>query len=412
MPWLHVFFAVCLVAVAGCGTGTTDDPTELRIVMSDDWVKAPAFVDAVRAFERSHPDVRVEIQSMLFEDVPEAVRSGIDSGSPPDVAQWHAFAAGAQDMAEPLDDLWRSRLQSSELLPGAVEDVSWAGHRYGVPLDTNAMLVIYDSDRLAARGVGPMGEPYTFSDLKRAARALTLPDGSQRAIGIPSSTWHAFGWIRANGGTLLDVDPDGRVRFTFEQPAVVQAVSFLAELVREGVAFPPTGLVGDRTDAFELLRSGRVSMHVSGSWDLASLRTEANSARYRVAPMPKGLHGNTEGTAMGGSSLFVPKGSRSRALAIEFMLLLTSDHYALRLAKEEGRLPVRLSLYRDPFFQTEDLRTFLDQLKSALPFKLEAFPEAHEAFGDALDDVLTGGKDVATALGEAQHRAEAPRPVR
>jgi multiple sugar transport system substrate-binding protein len=379
--------------------------------MSEDWAKAPAFLDAVRNFEASRSDVRVDVQSMLFEDIADAVRSAIRSGSPPDVVQWHAFAAGAQQIAQPLDDVWRGRLVESEVLAGAVEDVTWAGRRYGVPLDTNAMLLIYDGVRFAAASTPPPGDGYTFADIKGAARALAAPDGNHRLLAIPSSTWHAYGWIRANGGSLLEVDPGGRIRFTFEHPAVVGALGFLSELVREGLALAPTGLVGDRIDAFELLRSGRTSMHASGSWDLASLRKEADSSRYRVSVMPKGASGATEGTAMGGSSLFVPTGSRNRALAIDFMLLLTSDRYALRLAQEEGRLPVRPALYGHQFFQSEDLRTFLRQLASAEPFKLEAFPEAHDAFAQALDEVLISGRDVVAALQDAQHRAEAAGPV-
>jgi multiple sugar transport system substrate-binding protein len=411
-PRALVLLLLSLLLGAACGTRGPGEPTTLQVVISDDWARAPAFLDAVREFEASRADIRVEVQSMLFEDIAEAVRSAISRGSPPDVAQWHAFAAGAEGMAEPLDDVWRTRLDETRVLPGAVEDVTWAGHRYGVPLDTNAMLIIYDSERFAAAGAPPPGDSSTFADLKKAATALAQAEPGHRMIAISSSTWHTYGWIRANGGRLLEVDPSGRVRFTFEEPAVVEAVDFLSDLVREGLAFAPTGLVGDRLDAFEILRSGKASMHVSGSWDLASLRKEADSSRYRVSVMPKGVSGTTVGTAMGGSSLFVPKGARQRTLAIDFMLLLTSDRYALRLVQEEGRLPVRHNLYDHPFFQSEDLRTFLRQLESADPFKLEAFPRAHEAFAQALDEVLISGKGAGTALREAQQRADATEPLR
>lgn len=397
---------VLALVAAACGTTDRDEPAVLRLVMSEDWARAPALVDAIRDFERAHPAVRVDLRGVLFEHVAETVRAGVSTGNPADIVQWHAFAAGAQGLAEPLDDLWGNRLNETELLAGAVDDVTWAGRRYGVPLDSNAMLLIYDAERLGTAGVPLPSDAFTFGNLEGMARTLTSPDGSRRALAIPSSTWHTFGWIKANGGGALEVGDDGRPRFTFDSPQVVEALSFLAGLVRKRLAFAPIGEAGDRINAFELFRSGNAAMHFSGSWDLATLRKEEGSSRYQVSPMPKGM-GGTTGTAMGGSSLFVPRGSRHRDLAVAFMLHLTSDRYALRLAKEEGRLPPRPGVYRDAFFQTPDLQAFLEQLESAHPFKLEAFPEPHKAFARAVEEVLSGRTDAATALRTAQARANA-----
>lgn len=408
--WVLARLAISACLLAGaCGSGSrsgSPPATVLRLLMANDWAKAPVVAQAIRDFERSNPSARVNVQSVYFEEVAETARAEIDRGQPHDVVQWHAFAAGAQGLAEPLDDLWRAKLSEEDFLAGSVEDVVWSGHHYGVPLDTNAMLLLFDSKRFAEVGTGQPSGASTFGDLAAAARALSAPDGSRRALGLSSSTWHTYGWIRANGGEVVTVGPDGRPRFTFEAPEVVEAVEYLAGLARDGMAFPPAGVAGDRTDAFELLQSGTTAIHASGSWDLATLRKLPDSSRYKVAAMPRGTTGRTEGTAMGGSSLFVPKGSKQRALAFRFMTHLISDRYALRLARDEGRLPVRLRVYEDEFFQTEDLRIFLQQLRSARPFKLEAFTEAHKAFSEAVADALAGRKDVKLALDEAQQRAE------
>ena len=113
---------------------------------------------------------------------------------------------------------------------------------------------------------------------------------------------------------------------------------------------------------------------------------------------------------MGGSSLFVAKGSTQRELAFGFMVHLISDRYAIRFAKEEGRLPVRERLFADPFFQDPELKVFLEQLKTARPETLSAFPEATKAFARAIDQAIREGRDAAEALGEAQRVAEASAP--
>ena len=162
----------------------------------------------------------------------DAVRAGISSGAPPDVVQGHAFSAAGQGLAQPLDDLWAGHLDDAEFFPGAIEDVTWAGRHYGVPLDTNALVLIYNEDHLRQAGVSlPLG-PMTFDDFRRLARALTPPDGSRRAIAMPTSTWWTHGWVAANGGELVTSGPDGTPQFALDSPRVVEAIDFLAALVR------------------------------------------------------------------------------------------------------------------------------------------------------------------------------------
>lgn len=402
-------FALLVAAVAaGCSvTAGSGSRTILRVVMANDWAGTPPVIDAVRAFEAAHRGVRVEIEDVYFEFMAEKVRSDIAGGVPPDVVQWHAFAAGAQGMAEPMDRFWEGRLDPAEFLSGSIEDVTWAGVRYGVPLDTNAMLLIYNAAHFREAGVSEPGPSTTFGQVEAAAARLVASNGSRRVIALPSSTWHTYGWVKANGGEVVEVGPGGKPRFTLERAENVEALGYLRGMIAGGAAYPPAGVAGDRVDAFAFFRSERTSMHASGSWDLATLSRERVPWPVRVAVMPGGTSGRTRGTVMGGSSMFVPRGSRNGRLAFDFMLHLAGDGYALRLAKEEGRLPVRVRVYDDPYFRDDPhLRVFLEQLRTAHPFLLEAFPEANRAFGDAIGDVLEGRRDAAAALAEAQRRAE------
>jgi ABC-type glycerol-3-phosphate transport system substrate-binding protein len=101
--------------------------------------------------------------------------------------------------------------------------------------------------------------------------------------------------------------------------------------------------------------------------------------------------------------MWVPQKAEHRELAFEFMTHLISDDNALRLAKEEGRLPARPRVFDDPFFADPDLQVFLKQLRTAHPPKLGAFDAPSEQFTTALEDVLRpDGANPATALHDAQ----------
>jgi len=398
-----------------CGSGREEPPTTLlRVLMTDDWVTVP-FVDAVRSFEREHPTVRVVIEKGPISLLTDAVRAGIGSGAPPDLVQGHAFSAAGQGLAQPLDDLWAAHLDAAEFFPGAIDDVTWAGRRYGVPLDTNALVLLYNADLLRQAGVPEPGPTMTFAEFEALAKALTTPDGQRRGFVVPNSTWWTYGWIRANGGETVDVGNDGKPRLGLDSPAVVQTVSFLSGLIDKGYAFPPRAADSHNGDAVALFASGAVAVHASGSWDLATLRRVVPGTQYRAALMPlgpsgpqggvTGVPGIAPGSAMGGSSMWVPQKAEHRQLAFEFMTHLISDDNALRLAKEEGRLPARPRVFEDPFFADRDLQVFLQQLRTARPPKLGAFDEPSEQFTTALEDVFRpGGADPAFALREAQVR--------
>ena len=368
-----------------------------------DWTTPPV-LDAVRDFERVRANVRVVVDKAPIKNMLDHVKG---SASPPDLVQAHAFAAAARGMAEPLDDLWERSLRPDEFFAGALDDVTFAGSRYGVPLDTNALVLLYNADHFRAAGLPLPRGPMTFAQLEEAARALTKPDGTQRALALGTSTWQTFGWVSANGGEYVRVGHDGRPQFLLDSPPVVGAIEFLAGLVRQGLAVPPRAVETHSTDVFAMFESQATSMYTSAAWDILKLRSTRPHVDYRAMPMPTGASGASEGSAMGGSSLFVHKGSRNRELAFDFMTHLISDRYALRLAREQGRLPVRSRVYSDPFFDDPVLQVVLAQLRTARPERVDSYPEAGKALATAIDQVLRVGDDPVATLRAAQAQARA-----
>lgn len=403
----HVL-AVCLLA-AGCSLGPAVEvpppPTRLKVLMTDDWGSRPAFLAAVKEFEETHNNVRVDVERLPIRNMAEAVRSQVVAGNPADLVQWHAYAAGAQGLAEPVEDLWeRAGMQPAEFFPGAVADVRWGDHLYGVPLDINALVLFYRPESFDDANLAQPSETTTFADLEGYGAAIKAAGGTQKVIALANSYWAAYGWVKANGGELVTV-VDGKPEFTLDSPEVVETLSFLSRMIQQGYAFAPVG-ANSSADSLAQFRSGNSVTHASGSWDLAKLDRETLGTSYGAALMPGGTTGQTQGSVTGGSSLFVPKGSQNRELAFELMRTITADRHALRLAKEERRLPVRPRVYLDPFFDDPVLDVVLQQLETAYPLLIEAFPEAASAWDSAFSDVMRNGADPATALKAAQEKAE------
>jgi multiple sugar transport system substrate-binding protein len=400
------------VLVAGCAsTPAPADPPTLKVVMADDWASAPLVGEVIEGFEGAHPGVRVQVQPSPFSQIPDLVASANELGQPYDLAHWHAFAAAAAGTAQPVDDLWsEAGLRIEDYLPGAIEDVTWEGGLYGVPLDVNALVLMANEEQLRDAGLDhdDLRTPGTF----RAAAALLRSDtDAEHAIAVTASSWAAYGWMTAAGGALIDgTDAHGTPRFTFEDPRNIEALELLVDLVASGDAPPPFS-PDLSIDAIASFSAGETALHASGSWDLPitrrALEVETEVEDIAILPLPQ-RDPTDPRTVLGGSSLFVPEGAEHRELAFELMLALTTDEVAVELAEQEGRLPAKASVYDEPLFASSpDLVAFVEQLPDANVMPLIAYPEVAAAFRDALERALTLQRSPAQAMAEVQAFAEA-----
>jgi multiple sugar transport system substrate-binding protein len=403
-------WAIVVLAALGSACAASPppaDPVLLRVVMADDWATAPAVREVIDDFERDHDHVRVQVQGTPFSQIPELVASGISLEQPYDLAHWHAFAAAAAGLAEPLDDHWEAAgLTDEEYLPGAVADVTWRGERYGVPLDTNALVLLANRRVLSDAGLEP-DDLRTLDGFREAVDRITSTGAADHAMSVSASSWPAYGWIRAHGGELVRIDQTtGEPTFSFDHPDTIAALELLVELVRDGAA-PPPFAPDLALDAVQIFAQGSLAMHASGSWDLPVI-ARATGGELDVAVLPLPQHDpSAPRTVLGGSSLLVPVGSAHPDLAFELMLRLTEDEVALRLAEEEGRLPARARVFEEPLFRSDPLMAaFVDQLPTAEVMPLIAYPEVADVFREALEDAVSGRLEPAAALAEIQRFSE------
>src|SRR3712207_4463095 len=171
-------------------------PITLQVWLAADYANQAPMLDLVADFEKAYPNIDVELSGIEWQKMADKVRLAISQGTPPDLAHQHAFAMGAQGMAEPLDDLWQQWGAAGEFMPGALEDVVWQGRRYGVPLDINALFTIYNKAAFAQAGLAEPGPGYTFAQLRSDLEKLTAADHSRYGIALSSSGWDMYGLIR------------------------------------------------------------------------------------------------------------------------------------------------------------------------------------------------------------------------
>ncbi len=384
-------------------------PITLRVWMGADYVDQAPILDLVKDFEQAYPNIEVELAGHVWQEMAGKVRLAISQGAPPDVAHQHAFAMGARGMAEPVDDPWEQWGTADQFMPGAIDDVTWQGRKYGVPLDINTLFMIYNKAAFLEGGLALPGPDYTYAQLGADLERLTTPDHGRYGIALSASGWRMYGLLASNGGELLH-EENGQVRVSLNDPKVVETLRFFNDLGRRqlGTLPPPQPRQSDHPVA--LFGARKVALFFTGPSDLVRLKNEAPPEVYAevgTAPLPLAEPGAPSASALGGGSLFVPKGAEHRVAAFEFMKWAVADKYALRMAKEMGRYPVRSALYEDPFFKSEPLLfPFLEQLKTARPYKLEAYPTANDIWIEVVRELSTPGGDVDVLINVAQKEVQ------
>lgn len=378
----------------------------LEVWMAADYYNQPPIVDAAKEFEQTYPNVKINLTGVEWNQMGNKVKTAVTGGAPPDIAHQWAYTYGAQGFAEPLDDLWAKWGEESQFLPGAMAGVTWKGHKYGVQLDVNTPIFIYNKEMWAKAGV--TGPAKTFPELKEDLKKVARPSEGVYGIIASASGFGLYGMIRANGGDLIKVEGN-KVIATLDDPKVVEVVKFITDTAKEGLSPVPPQQARQSDHPVTYFGQSRGTSFFGGPVDIKRIQTEAAPdmiQKVATAELPHGFTGNTQGAVMGGGGLFVPKGAKNREISFEFMKWLVSDKYAKRLAAEMGRYPVKTHQYDNPSFNDPLIKPFIDQLKIAVPFPLDPYPEAGAAYGKAIRGAFDGG-DPAQLLKEANQVAQA-----
>jgi ABC-type glycerol-3-phosphate transport system substrate-binding protein len=379
-------------------------PFTLSIWFADDYYNEGPIVGLINEFKQAYPNITIALDHFDWNKLRNKLKEAVAAGNPPDVAHQHAFVFGAQNYAEPVDDLWQQwgKDALAGFLPNALDDVTWGGVKYGVPLDINTTFLIYNKQMFKEAGLAEPGPDYNFTRLREDARKLTNPAQNRYGLAITPGAWDVFGLVRANGGELLK-ERAGQVTAQFDAEPNVQMLQYLSEMVNVDKLMPVPRYTREASPV-ELFKQGKIAMFVSGPWDLKEIETKGPPGLYAevgTALMPHGIEGKTTGSVQGGGSLFVPKGAKNREAAFEFMKWAANPKYQMKLAREMGRYPVLTDLYKDPFFTGQAiLQPFLEQLKTARPYRLEAYALADITWEQSVGSILSGN-DPKTILADA-----------
>ncbi len=371
---------------------------------------------AIPAWKKLHPTVDIKVVSRQFNDHHTAMTTALSTSVYlPDVMALEVGYVGRFAHGGGLEDLSREPYGIGKFAARYVayayqQGSNRAGAVVAAPTDIGPGTLLYRADILARAGV-------TETELTASWESYVAA-----GVKIKASTG---AYLMAHARDIKDiairtgVQPGEGLYFDKQSRVLVNSPRFLRafELARQVRQNRLDAKVSPwSTEWTEGFKRGTLATQMSGSWLAGHLNNwlaPATKGLWRAAQLPEGAW-----AAYGGTFLSIPRNSAPgrKLLAWELIQLLTLDRkMQLAAFKSQDAFPALLAAQDDDFF--EQPIAFLGDKPARLLWreasqhitavdvhKQDSF--AAEVIDTELDKVLDQGKDIKTALADAQRLLE------
>lgn len=351
-------------------------------------------------FETAHPDIKVEQVQVPYDQFRRKLLTAMAGGTAPDLIRadiiWVPEFADMGALAA-LDEVMPDfATYKDAVFEGPLSTNFLNGHYYGLPLDTNTRVLVYNQDMFTAAGI--TAPPVTMEDFMAACEKIkALGDGKYCFADGGTYAWAVNPWIWSFGGDVTDPDITKASGY-LDGPESQAAYEFLKNLVDEGFMHP--GILGGGVDAWGGFANDEIAMLLEGPWFPPLFGSQFPDKQYGMALMPAGEGGSI--SVVGGEDIVMFQQSQHKEAAAEFIRYLLSEETQVKLASV-GQMPVLKSanetdeIENHPFFGI-----FLEQLataKARTPH--QNWNKMEETYNQAGAAFLAGEQSFEEALGGA-----------
>ena len=351
-------------------------------------------------FEAANPNIIVEQVQVPYDEFRRKLLTSIAGGTAPDLIRsdiiWVPEFADMGALVA-LDEFMPDfNTYRDAVFPGPLATNFFNGHYYGLPLDTNTRVLVYNKDMFEAAGVD--GPPETMEEFLAACEQIkSLGEDKYCFADGGAYAWAVNPWIWSFGGDVTD--PDITVASGYLDGANTQAAyEFLKNLIDEGYIHP--GILGGGVDAWGGFDNDEIAMILEGPWFPPIFAGIDPDKAYGLALMPAGAGGPV--SVVGGEDIVMFQQSQNKEAAAEFIRFMLSEDVQLRWS-EVGQLTVLADAIESDMIQNHPFfGIFLEQLdtaKARTPHP--AWAKMEEAYSLAGGAFLNGSSSFEEALGGA-----------
>jgi multiple sugar transport system substrate-binding protein len=387
--------AVALSGCSGTSANSSSGPVTLKVWTGFTGGDRPGYDTIVTDFEKSHPDIKVDMTVQPWDTIQQKLPSAWLTGQGPDVA---AVSSDPNAVAQYVktnsvlaitdtgsgDD----KINTSQFAPGTVKEFTYSGKLYGVPANFATLSLYYNKKLFADAGIA--NPPTTIDELAADAKQLTA-DGHYGIALADNQTiqmWPVLQWLE--GGDIVD----SKNCSVLQTDAGQKSLSTWAGLVADDKV-SPVGLTGAQADS--LFSAGKAAMEINGPWAASGYKDAGID--LGIVKIPTGVDGKS--VTLGSiAPLSISAKTKHPKEAQEFLAYWTSKATQKKFSLQTGFPPLRTDLADDPDLakdatvsvfasQVADARMYLPQVPSATQVDANGYVP--------LIGQITRGKSVADA---------------
>ncbi|MFF5289953.1 ABC transporter substrate-binding protein [Paractinoplanes globisporus] len=307
-----------------------------------------------------------------------------------------------------LDKDADAKALTGDIAKGLIDGFTVKGDVVTLTNAWNDMVVYYNTALFKKAGIDPPKADWTWADFEATAKKLTKDtngDGKNDQYGFTWASNEIFPgimpWVANAGGNLTS---DDVCSATADTPQVNKAVSFLENLIKEGVSPAPMPM----SDVFTRFQNGQIAMFGAGRWPIATLLPKFKDFDIQLYPK-----GDTYKTVFGGSGYPILKSSKNPDLAWEYQKFTVSEEiekqYVGTPDKPGDSIPSRRSISQTiskvgvPPANSDLFYNSIDNYPTLVPYPA---PAKYSAFESTvlrhLQLIFAGEKSVSDGLKDMQ----------
>jgi multiple sugar transport system substrate-binding protein len=353
----------------------------------------------IPGFEKAHPNITIKPVAFPYDQLHQKLLTSTAGGTLPCLVRsdiiWVPELAQLGAIT-PLDKVMKDYdTIAAKTYPGALATNVWKGKHYGLPLDTNTRVLMYNEATLKKAGFNTA--PKTFDDLRAVAAKLK---GTKDVAFADNGTsgWNLFPWIWSAGGSVTDKDMTKATGY-LNSPQSVAGVQLLADLHKEGQL--PDIILGGKggVETSVGLPKGQYASILDGPWMFPIFQKQNPDFTLKTALVPAGPGGSV--SVVGGEDLVMTSSCDHQPQAAEFARYLLGDDAQTAMAKV-GQMPVLTDLGSKLTDIQPYYAIFAEQLKTAQPrLPHPQYPKIEAIISTEVQKALKGQQTVQQALDSA-----------
>lgn len=264
---LTATLAVLVLSSALFAQGTNEESGVITLKMeqfsgSNSNASGPALAAMIKEFERQNPNIKVELQTIGYNDYFTQLQSKVVGGNAADVFElnFENFVSYAsQDTLALLDGKLGD---TSGFNDTALNAFVYDGKQYGVPNSFSNVVLFYNQDLFDQAGIDYPTDSWTWDDMEKAGKKIRALGDDVFGLFRPLSFHEFYKASAQSGSSLMTKDYS---KFTVNTPTNVKVAQRMVDWQTKSNIMPTEAQLGGMGD-WDLFKSGRLGMVVTGIW--------------------------------------------------------------------------------------------------------------------------------------------------